>query len=426
MSQVDQDTQQDSTDGSTSVPADNKRVMRKRGVAKDSVIDGDSKPKDDTKKKASNGKPIKSEDEKPKTKKRGADEDPTENGSKKKTKDIQKTAAKTLIVPIDEGFIETGKLNSKSATQDSPGVKILMSFIAGPEVYIDDAGLIWDATLSQTVSSSNANKFYRVQLLVGANSKYLTWTRWGRVGERGQSACLGDGSLQNAMVWYEKKFKDKSGLRWEDRLEAPRNNKYTFLERNYDEDDEDSEKDEKPVQKGEDGKPPPESALSKGIQNLMSFIFNINNVLETLAALSYDAKKLPLGKLGERTLKSGFLVLKEISEIMATPALAQERYGTAASTTIENLSDRYYSLIPHVFGRNRPPVLNTNQLIKREIDLLEALTDMDVANEIMQESKEDDELNELDRQFQSLGMEEMTEREYQPPRSVLPIPTNHV
>ena len=36
---------------------------------------------------------------------------------------------------------------------------------------------------------------------------------------------------------------------------------------------------------------------------------------------------------------------------------------------------------------------------------------MDVANEIMKESKEA-EVNELDRQFQSLGMEEMTRCEF--------------
>ncbi|CAG8115131.1 unnamed protein product, partial [Penicillium nalgiovense] len=45
-------------------------------------------------------------------------------------------------------------------------------------------------------------------------------------------------------------------------------------------------------------------------------------------------------------------------------------------------------------------------------DLLEALTDMDVANEIMVSSKEDDDTHPLDRQFQSLGMEEMTELDH--------------
>lgn len=293
----------------------------------------------------------------------------------------------------------------------------LTHLVIDPKVYIDSAGLIWDATLSQTVASSNANKFYRVQLLVGSNSKYFAWTRWGRVGEHGQSACLGDGGLAAAMQHYEKKFKDKSGLKWANRLDTPKNGKYTFLERNYEEDEDEEEpvKKEKTIKEEEDY-PRAESALSKGLQNLMSFIFNRQNVLDTLAAMSYDAHKLPLGKLSERTLKSGFLVLKDISELMITPTLAQEKHGLSYGDAIEALSDRYFTLIPHVFGRHRPPTLNTNAQIKKEIDLLEALTDMDVANEIMVSSKEDhDDTHPLDRQFQSLGMEEMTEREYQFP-----------
>ncbi|KAJ5781100.1 hypothetical protein N7457_006260 [Penicillium paradoxum] len=394
-SQADQATQQANSDGSASIPMHNTRVTRNRGAVADSVDKSDKKAADDQKN-VVGSKLAPPADKKSASKKRGSDADSIQNGSNKKTKDVQKTAAKSLNIPVDEGFIKTGKLSD-------------------PKVHIDAAGLIWDATLSQTVSSSNANKFYRVQLLAGANSKFMTWTRWGRVGEHGQSACLGDGSLPDAISWYEKKFRDKSGLKWQNRLDPPKNNKYTFLERNYEEDDEDEApvKKEKAVKEEKECTPPPDSSLSKGLQNLMSFIFNPNHVLETLAAMAYDANKMPLGKLSDRTLKNGFLVLKEISEVMATPTLAQQRYGQTHHAAIESLSNRYYSLIPHVFGRNRPPTLSTNALIKREVDLLEALTDMDVANEIMKSSKEDSDMNALDRQFQSLGMKEMTELDHQ-------------
>ncbi|KAK4869128.1 hypothetical protein LT330_006128 [Penicillium expansum] len=391
--QADDDTQKTAY-ASASVPTDNKRTLRKRGVAAVSVENDADKTTVDTKKNGANGKAKSSEDKKPATKKRGADEDPVKNGSNKKKKDTQKTTTKAINIPIDEGFEQLGKLKD-------------------PKVYIDSKGLIYDATLSQTVAANNANKFYRVQLLVGANSKYFAWTRWGRVGEHGQSACLGTGDLADALQHYEKKFKDKSGLRWANRLNTPKHGKYTFLERNYEEDDEEDQpvKKEKTI-KEEDDTPMANSALSKGLQNLMSFIFNKQNVLDTLAAMSYDAHKLPLGKLSDRTLKSGFLVLKEISELMITPILAQAKHGEPYADAIETLSNRYFTLIPHVFGRHRPPTLNTNAQIKKEIDLLEALTDMDVANEIMVSSKEDDDTHPLDRQFQSLGMQEMTELDH--------------
>ncbi|KAJ5766152.1 uncharacterized protein N7511_003768 [Penicillium nucicola] len=334
-------------------------------------------------------------DKKPATKKRAVKDDPAGKPNKK-VKDIQKASSKTLNVPVDEGFGD----RSGDFKQ--------------PTVHIDDAGLIWDATLNQTVSASNANKFYRVQILVGKQQKFITWTRWGRVGEHGQSARLGSGSLTEAIKHFEAKFKSKTGLSWKDRLATPKHGKYTFLERNYEEDDEEEEenvKNENGIKK-EDGIKI-ESALSKPIQSLMKFIFNNNHVLEALAAMSYDAKKMPLGKLSKRSMTNGFLVLKELSELLAAPATANATYGLSYMDAIEYLSDRYYTLIPHVFGRNRPPTIASNEQIKKEVELLEALTDMDVTNEIMKDNQGADEVHELDRQFQSLGMEEMVELDHE-------------
>lgn len=74
----------------------------------------------------------------------------------------------------------------------------------------------------------NANKFYRIQLLVGPNNHCQTWTRWGRVDERGQSKILGSGTLDDAMREFRSKFKSKSGLTWEDRIASPKHKKYVL------------------------------------------------------------------------------------------------------------------------------------------------------------------------------------------------------
>jgi poly [ADP-ribose] polymerase len=42
-------------------------------------------------------------------------------------------------------------------------------------------------------------------------------------------ALLGDGSLSDAHKNFEKKFKDKSGLKWEDRGQDPKNGKCQFI-----------------------------------------------------------------------------------------------------------------------------------------------------------------------------------------------------
>ncbi|MCJ1320458.1 Poly [ADP-ribose] polymerase 1 [Xylographa vitiligo] len=87
----------------------------------------------------------------------------------------------------------------------------------------------------------NANKFYRIQLLASASDSYHTWTRWGRVGERGQSALLGDGSHHETFAQFEKKFKDKSGHKWSNRQNPPKKGKYTLIERSYESDSEDDD-----------------------------------------------------------------------------------------------------------------------------------------------------------------------------------------
>jgi poly [ADP-ribose] polymerase 2/3/4 len=88
-------------------------------------------------------------------------------------------------------------------------------------VHEDEDSVFLDATLNQTQSGVNANKFYRLQLLKHSNDSYFTWTRWGRVGDKGQSKVLGDGSLAAATKEFQKKFKDKSGLHWANRDNPP-------------------------------------------------------------------------------------------------------------------------------------------------------------------------------------------------------------
>ncbi|OJD14581.1 hypothetical protein AJ78_05099 [Emergomyces pasteurianus Ep9510] len=332
----------------------------------------------------------------------GADDDeddanpanPQDEPPMKKQKDAQKASSPTIKVPVDE---------------ESP-------YHLTHEVYIEQDGLIYDAALNQTNASHNNNKFYLIQLLVDKTTgNYTTWTRWGRVGERGQSAPFPGLTLDQAKNLFDKKFKGKTGLSWSNRLSTPKAGKYTFIERNYEDDSEDEdeveEKKDKKVKDEGDAEQvkAPECTLSQPVQELVGLIFNQQHMLSTMASMSYDAKKLPLGKLSKRTLMSGFQVLKDLSELVANPAIAMQKHGQSFGSAAELLSNQYFTLIPHVFGRNRPPVIGSLDLIKREVELLETLTDMEIANEIMKDAKASETgLHPLDVQFSGLGLEEMT------------------
>ncbi|KAK3985736.1 putative poly polymerase 2 [Cladorrhinum sp. PSN332] len=278
-------------------------------------------------------------------------------------------------------------------------------------VYIDPAGVIYDAALNQTNASNNNNKFYRIQVLVDPSGVGRTWTRWGRVGDYGQTAVAEEGAIDACVKMYEKKFKDKSGIAWAQRGNNPKPGKYAFVERNYTEesDDEDDQEDAKGDEKGkEPAREPPKSTLKPAVQSLMQLIFNQQYFNNAMSDLNYDANKLPLGKLSKATITRGFQALKDLSALLDDSTLAQSEYGMSFGTAVEQLSNSFYSLIPHNFGRSRPPVINTQQMLKKEIELLESLSDMKDAALIMKVDKAaQDDVHQLDRQFQGLKMDEM-------------------
>ena len=239
-----------------------------------------------------------------------------------------------------------------------------------------------------------------LQLLVDSNRTYKTWTRWGRVGDHGQTATLGGGSLEDALKQFEKKFKDKSGLSWADRGKPFKTGKYVFVERNYNADSDDEDESEGATGKtGDSDWVSPESKLDEEVQELVKLIFNQRFFDRAMSDLNYDANKLPLGKLSKATIKGGFQVLKDLSALLDNPS--------RPAAEVEELSNAYYSLIPHAFGRNRPPVISDQQMVKREIELLESLSDMKDAALIMKLDR-DRNIHPLDKQYEGLKLNEMT------------------
>ncbi|KAK3498775.1 PARP-domain-containing protein [Neurospora hispaniola] len=279
----------------------------------------------------------------------------------------------------------------------------------GYAVHVDPDGVIYDASLNLTNSTGNNNKFYRLQLLTQQNGRCAVWTRWGRVGESGQHALIDCPSLQDALQTFEKKFKDKSGLLWSNRGDNPKPKKYAFVEVNYKDESDDEEeaeggaatKEEKEDQK------PPKCTLHPSVAKLMELIFNQQLMDNTMAALKYDRNKLPLGKLSKATIMRGFQALKNLSELFADPTKASQ-YGLPYQQAVEHLSNTYYSVIPHAFGRDRPPVIAADEQLRQEIELLENLSDMKEASNIMRIDKTQFDVHPLDRQYQGLKMQEMT------------------
>lgn len=176
-----------------------------------------------------------------------------------------------------------------------------------------------------------------------------------------------------------------------------------YVEKNYNPDSEDEDDESEGAINGgtkdDSDRPAVASKLARPIQDLVELIFNQKYQQEALDSMNYDTNKMPLGKLSKGTISRGFQALKDLATLIDNPTTSYD---------IEQLSNRYYSLIPHSFGRNRPTIINNKILLKKEIDLLESLSDMKEAADMLKASlKDDSHLNQLDRQFQTLGMDEM-------------------
>ena len=68
-------------------------------------------------------------------------------------------------------------------------------------------------------------------------SSYSCWTRWGRLGENGQSKLDPADSLPDAVKKFGKKFKDKTKNNWDDRFAFVKHDKkYQLVETTGEED----------------------------------------------------------------------------------------------------------------------------------------------------------------------------------------------
>ena len=54
--------------------------------------------------------------------------------------------------------------------------------------------------------------------------------------------------------------------------------------------------------------------MDDSMQRLMSLIFDVNILNNTMKEIGYDAKKMPLGRLGDSTIKQAYAVLNKLTD----------------------------------------------------------------------------------------------------------------
>ncbi|KAK9708347.1 hypothetical protein K7432_009695 [Basidiobolus ranarum] len=279
------------------------------------------------------------------------------------------------------------------------------------KVYIDDEGTVWDVALNQTNIGHNNNKFYFIQLIqhVQKPERFACFTRWGRVGDNGDFRMTAWLDFEKAKKAFESKFKSKTKNNWADRGDFQTfPGKYTLLERDYGEEEEEVEqksnvKEEEII---------PDSNLDLRVQNLMEMIFDREMMEQQLRSLNFNPDKMPLGKLKKSTITDGYNALKEIAEV-----LALENGATLHRKEIEHLSNKFYTVVPHDFGRSIPPLINSHSLLKQKLELVESLSEIQVAESLWSSCKaprdaDGNIFNPIDAHFNSLKLNHLTPVEH--------------
>lgn len=152
---------------------------------------------------------------------------------------------------------------------------------------------------------------------------------------------------------------------------------YIELEIKYDDDAADTtdKKQDKPKAQPKTGT----SKLHPNVQQLINLIFDTNIMNTTMKEIGYDAKKMPLGKLGDSTIKEAYKVLSNLAK-----AIKDKNYQD-----MKSLSSQFYSLIPHDFGFQKMInfILDTEAKVKQKLDMLDTISDMKITTKLLESTQ---------------------------------------
>ncbi|CAH8629513.1 unnamed protein product [Schistosoma curassoni] len=295
---------------------------------------------------------------------------------------------------------------------------------------------IYDAMLNQTNVQNNNNKYYIIQLLKDESiNNYSVWFRWGRVGKSGQNKLENfGGNLQAAKSCFEKKFLDKTLNQWGERRNFIKHNgKYDMVEIDYGVQDENATAKKKKVKEVK-------SRLPVAVQVLMKLICDFSNMEQVMTELKYDSRRAPLGKLSKSQICAGYKALDNISQMIGALSALSQACNTETETKPRgrvkrivktNVGDKrkleeqlllacndFYTRIPHDFGMRIPPVIRTMPEVKSKIELLEALSDIEFAVNILKNNQSSTE-NIIDVNYKRLNCDIKPLRSTDPMYSLL-------
>lgn len=252
---------------------------------------------------------------------------------------------------------------------------------------LDQNGKIYSATLGLVDIVRGTNSYYKLQLLEDdVQKRYWVFRSWGRVG-----TTIGGNKLDkfydknSAMDNFCSVYEEKTGNAWASTNFNKYPNKFYPLEIDYGQDEEAVRK--LTASAGANSK------LAKPVQDLIRLIFDVESMKKAMVEFEIDLQKMPLGKLSKRQIQSAYSLLSEVQQAVA---------DSSSESMILDLSNRFYTLIPHDFGMKKPPLLSNLDYIQQKVQMLDNLLDIEVAYSLLRGGVEDNKKDPIDINYEKL------------------------
>ncbi|CAG4937066.1 unnamed protein product [Colias eurytheme] len=279
-----------------------------------------------------------------------------------------------------------------ATTKVKDGVPVLC--IQGLEqvahVYRDDEP--FTATLNRTDLNSKfcANLSCTIQLLEADYSKRYWVVK--RTGETGSKPFLTvkefEDDLSGAKELFTKEFFKKTGNTWCSRHQfQKKHGKYDL------------------VQLANLNKTIPvllmdsQSSLPVTLQKLMVLLFDINIINKTIADIDVDSSKMPLGVLADEQIRAGYETLLHLFLLV--------QKGKVSYNRIKDLSNKFYTKIPHKGTEKDLVVLSSMELINSKFEMLFNLRNTHLSYKLLEEEM-DASVNRMETYYHRLNTEIVT------------------
>eukprot|EP00744_Colponema_vietnamica_P021493 GILI01030730.1.p1 GENE.GILI01030730.1~~GILI01030730.1.p1 ORF type:complete len:526 (-),score=154.32 GILI01030730.1:282-1643(-) len=238
------------------------------------------------------------------------------------------------------------------------------------------------------------NSYYSIQLLEhDKKHSYHVWRTWGRVGTTiGSNKLQTFRSVGSAMAAFEEVFHEKTGFPFSQRKSAQKvPGKFFPIEIQY----------AAPAPLPSASSSAVASKLDSRVQSVIKMIFDLETIKQAMMEMEIDLDQMPLGQLTRSHINKGFSVLTELQSVLGEMTDAND---PTTQVKLLDLTNRFYSIIPHKHGIRGVQPLSTQEQLKQKITMMNTLLDIEVATSLLATSDRDmeEEINELDRHYRSL------------------------